>query len=166
MAIIQDLVDHTSQNYETIRYSVLIGDAYFADGAYATADQYYQKVFSFVKAENSPLANKHYCYARALMGSARILAVHKDLGSAESAARKGMDILRNLLAPDDRRLASSLFVLGEILMAQSRYEDAEIVLHECLEIRRNTLTDQHSLTAAAQCMHNRCLAALEIDGSS
>ncbi|MCG8406947.1 MAG: tetratricopeptide repeat protein, partial [Phycisphaerales bacterium] len=139
---------------------IFMGDARFAGRDYSTADRYYQTALSSI-----PSGKESVSYARALLGSARVLAVRKDPDSAETVARRSVGVHRRVFAADDPRLADSLFVLGEILLAQSRYKDAEVVFHECLEIRRNTLTDQHSLTAAVQRMHHQCLAALQIDDS-
>lgn len=157
--VIREPTDQVLENPNKggMKYLTLMGDAYFAGGDYSTANRYYQIVISYAETESVPRGREIVAYAHALSGAARILAAQKDLDSAESVARQSVSVLRCRLAGDDPRLADSLFVLSEVLLSQSRYEDAEAVLHECLEIRKNTFTDQHSLTTAAEQLHRQCL---------
>ncbi|MCG8406932.1 MAG: protein kinase [Phycisphaerales bacterium] len=160
--VMQDLAkDVKRPDQRSVMHLTHLGDAYLAVGDYSTADQYYQIAISIVRTAWTPSKKEDVSYAHALLGSSRVLAVREDFDCAEAAVRQSIGILRRLLAEDDPRLADSLLVLGEVLMAQSRYEDAEAVLQECLEIRRNTFADQHSLTTAAQRLHDQCLAVLE-----
>ncbi len=135
---------------------VLIGDAYCAAEDYSNADRYYQLAFSLF-----PNREVDVVHALLLLGSARSLAARMSLDDAEHAAQHGLSILRRFLAEDDARLADGLFVLGEVLVAQARFEEGASVLCECLDIRLGVLGRQHSLTTACQHLYDRCLASRE-----
>lgn len=161
--IIQERAQRAIKNphKSNLKYLVLTGDAYLAASQYSTADAYYQALITFVEAVQPRKGSINTLYARTLSGRAKVLAAYDKLKDAEALARQSVDILRSLLAGDDSRLADSLFVLGEIQIAQSKYEEAAHVLGECLLIRQEILTNQHNSTATAQCLYHKCVAAFE-----
>ena len=66
-----------------------------------------------------------------------------DPAEAESLFRKALAIRREVLGPDDRRIASTENHLGGALVRQSRNQEARAHYGEALAIRRRTLGDDH-----------------------
>jgi eukaryotic-like serine/threonine-protein kinase len=75
------------------------------------------------------------------MGSVALEA--GDPREAESLYRQALAIRRELLGPDDRRVASTENHLGGALVRQNRNQEARAHYGEALAIRRRTLGDDH-----------------------
>ena len=66
-----------------------------------------------------------------------------DYGKAENLVREALDIYRQLLPGDDRRIARTLRSLSAVLFADGNIRGAEAAVREAYEINRRTLGPGH-----------------------
>jgi serine/threonine protein kinase/Flp pilus assembly protein TadD len=94
----------------------------------------------------------------AMRGLALVLKDRGNLDEAESLARQAIQVLRE---PSSKDRADGLVTLGIILTAAGKAVEAEPLLHEGLNIRRNALPKDHWAVADAASVLGGCLAALQ-----
>jgi tetratricopeptide (TPR) repeat protein len=61
--------------------------------------------------------------------------------AAEALARHWLAMARDTLGDEHAQTAAALALLGEIFLSRKAHEDAEVILRECLEIRRRALPE-------------------------
>jgi serine/threonine protein kinase/Flp pilus assembly protein TadD len=91
----------------------------------------------------------------AMRGLALVL---KDLGKLDKAEALALEAMETLREPRPEDHAEGLVVLGAILTAAGKAADAEPLLREGLEIRRNVLPKGHWAVADAESLLGGCLA--------
>ncbi|HWM87922.1 MAG TPA: serine/threonine-protein kinase, partial [Kofleriaceae bacterium] len=70
-----------------------------------------------------------------------------ELAEAESLYRQSLEMRRELLGRDDRRLAYTENMLGNTLARQDRHEEARAHYRSALALRRQVLGEEHPLTS-------------------
>ena len=99
--------------------------------------------------------------AGAMSNLAKCLLKKGELDEARTLLESAVAMKREVLEPDDRRLAISLHELGGLHLQRSAPAQAEPLLREALAIRRARFTDQDGRTAHTGSLLGECLLQLD-----
>ena len=99
--------------------------------------------------------------AGAMGNLAKCLVKKGELDEAHTLLKSAVAMKREVLRPDDRRLAISLHDLGGLHLQRGAPAEAEPLLREALKIRRARFTDQGWRTAATGSVLGDCLLQLD-----
>ena len=84
-----------------------------------------------------------------------------ELEEAQTLLKSAVAMKREVLRPDDRRLAISLHDLGRLHLQRGAPAEAEPLLREALKIRRARFTDQDGRIARTESLLGDCLLQLD-----
>ncbi len=125
-------------------------------GKFDEAEGYFREVVHDLlpDAPSPPLAG-------AMGNLAKCLVKTGDLDEAQTLLTSAVAMKREVLRPDDRRLAISLHDLGSLHLQRDAPAEAEPLLREALKIRRARFTAEHKSTAETASLLGDCLLRLD-----
>jgi len=87
------------------------------------------------------------------------------LGEAERLLRESLQVYRRQPSPAALDLAGTLASLGHILLAQSKFGEAEPFLRECLELRQNAAPDDWRVFNARSLLGGALLGQMRFEAA-
>lgn len=137
-----------------------LGSLYQQLGQSSEAKRQYRRALSLVEQSSGRESRD---YAVLLANVASILVEDNQVRTGETMLRHAIDLYRNVLSPDDVRVAAARNTLAELLIAKRRYDEAAQSLNEALSImqKRPEPRTGHlalvldNLGVVRRCQHNQ-----------